>query len=53
VDEAALVRLSQRCDDADRQAQEPSRLHGRAEPSSERLAAGILEQEHGPLAVPQ
>ena len=48
-----LVRLAQRCDDADRQAQGLSDLHGGAEPSGERLAAGILEQEHGPLAAPQ
>jgi hypothetical protein len=48
-----LMRLAQRSDDADRQAQELSHLHGSAEPSGERLAARILEQEHGPLAVPQ
>jgi len=31
-----LVRLAQRCDDADRQAQELSHLRGAAEPSRER-----------------
>ena len=40
VDEAALVRLAQRGDDADGEAQEASRLHRRADESLERLAAG-------------
>ena len=45
VDEAALVRLAQRGDDADGEAQEASRLHRRADQSLERFAARILEQQ--------
>ena len=50
VDEAALVRLAQRGGDADREAQEASHLHGRAEQPLERLAARILEHQHRPTA---
>ena len=42
------MRLAERSDDADREAQELSRLHGSAEQSGERLAAEIFEHEHGP-----
>ena len=51
VDEAALVELAQSRGDADGQAQEASYLHGRAEQPVERLAARILEHQHGPTGV--
>ena len=50
VDEAALVRLAQRGDDADGEAQEAARLHRRADEPIERLAARILEQQRGSTA---
>ena len=37
--------------DADGEAQEASHLHRRAEQPVERLAAGILQHQHGPAAV--
>ena len=51
VDEATLVRLAHRGDDADGEAQEASHLHGRAEQPLERLAARIFEHQHGPTAI--
>ena len=42
--------LAQRGDDADGEAQEAARLHRRAEQPIERLAARILEQQHGSTA---
>ena len=48
VHEAVLVRLAQRGDDADGEAQEASRVHRRADQSLERLAAMILEQQRCP-----
>ena len=45
VDEAALVRLAERVGDADREAQEASRLHRFADKPLERFAARILEQQ--------
>src|SRR5262245_60203846 len=50
MDEAALVELAQSSGDADREAQKPSQLHGRAKQAVERLAARILEQQDGPVA---
>ena len=50
VDEAALVELAERRRDADGEAQEASHFHGRAEQPVERLAARILEHQHGPTA---
>ena len=46
VDEAALVRLAERGDDADGEAQKASHLHRFADQSLERFAARILEQQH-------
>ena len=51
VDETALVQLAERGRDADREAQECSHLHGRAEQPVERLAARVLEHQHGPAAL--
>ena len=51
VDEAALVDLVQSCRDADRELQEASNLHGRTKQPLERLAARILEQQHGATAI--
>ena len=51
VDEAALMELAQSRGNSDRQAQEASYLHGRAEQTVERLAARILEHQHGPTGV--
>ena len=48
VDEAAQVGVAEGSGDADREAQEAIRLHGRAEQPSERFAAGVLEHQHGP-----
>jgi hypothetical protein len=50
MDEAALVKLAQRRGDADGEAQYLVNLQGRADQPRERLAARILEQEHGPTA---
>ena len=50
VDEAALVKLAQSRGNADGEAQEASHLHRCAEQPVERLAAGILEHQHGPTA---
>ena len=50
VDEPRLMDLAQGDRDADGEAQEASHLHGRAEQPLERLAAGILEHQHGPAA---
>ena len=51
VDEPALMDLAQRSRDADGEAQEASHLHRRAEQPVERLAARILQHQHGPAAV--
>ncbi len=40
--------LAQRRGDADREAQEAPEVHGRAEQPIERLAARVLEHQHGP-----
>jgi hypothetical protein len=48
VDEAALMSLADGSGDADRQAQEPPRLHRRIDERSERLAARVLQHQHGP-----
>src|SRR5271166_5546418 len=45
VDEAALVRLAQGCDDADGKAKEALHFHRIADQSLERFAARILEQQ--------
>ena len=50
VDEAALVDLAEGRGDRDGEAQKAPHLHGRAEQSVERLAAGVLEHQHGPTA---
>ncbi len=47
VHEAGLVGLAQGHGDADREAKEAPRLNGRADEPSERLAAVILEHQHG------
>ena len=51
VDEAALMELAQSRGNSDSQAQEASHLHGRAEQPVERLAARIIEHQHGPTGV--
>ena len=51
VDEAALVKLAQSRRNRDGQAQEASYLHGLTEQTVERLAARILEHQHGPTGV--
>ena len=43
--------LAQGRGDAEREAQEALQLHGRAEQPLERLAARILEHQHGPTAL--
>ena len=51
VDEPGLVDLAQGDRDADGEVQEASHLHRRAEQPLERLAALILQHQHGPAAV--
>ena len=51
VDEAAPVDIAERRRHADGEAQEASHLHRRAENPVERLAAGVLEHQHGPAMV--
>src|SRR5215475_2119856 len=51
MNQPALVKLAQSCCDGNRNTQEGSRLHGRAEQPFERLAARILEHQHGPARV--
>ena len=51
MDEPALVKLAHSRRNADGEAQEASHLHGRAEQPVERLAARILEHQHGPTGV--
>src|SRR5208337_3786864 len=51
VHEVALVRLAQRGDDADGEAQEAARLYGLAEQPLEWFAAWILDHQHSPIAV--
>ena len=50
VDEAAPVDLCEGRSDRDGEAQKAQHLHGRPEQSVKRLAAGILEHQHGPTA---
>ena len=50
VDEAALVELAQSHGNTNSQAQETSYIHGRAKRPIKRLAARILEHQHGPTA---
>jgi hypothetical protein len=51
VDEATSVDLGEGRSDRDGEVQEAPHLHGQAEQSVQRLAAGILEHQHGPSAV--
>ena len=51
VDKAAPVHLAEGGRDGDGEAQEASHLQRRAEQPVERLAARILEHQHGPAAV--
>jgi hypothetical protein len=45
VDEAALVNLSKRCGDSDRERQEALQRHRPSGQPLERLAAGVLEHK--------
>ena len=51
VDEPALMKLAQSRGNSDSQAQEASYLHGLTEQTVERLAAQIIEHQHGPTGV--
>ena len=51
VDEPALMKLAQSRGNSDSQAQEASYLHGPTEQTVERLAARIIEHQHGPTGV--
>ena len=51
VDEPALVQLTESVGDVDREAQEAPHLHGLAEQPAERLAARVLEHQHGPTGI--
>ena len=51
VDEPALMKLAQSRGNSDSQAQEASYLHGPTEQTIERLAAQIIEHQHGPTGV--
>src|SRR5580704_16966188 len=51
VQRASPMKLAESQGDFGRQAQEVARLQGRAKQPLERLAAGILEHQHGPAAV--
>src|SRR6516225_3768713 len=51
VDEPALMKLAQSRGNSDSQAQEASYLHGPTEQTVERLAAQIIEHQHGPTGV--
>ena len=51
VDESGLMDLAQGDRDANGETQEASQLHGRAEQPVKRLAAGILQHQHGSAAV--
>src|ERR1700723_1436661 len=51
VQQATSMKLAKSHSDVGRQAQEVDRLQGRAKQPLERLAAGILEHQHGPAAI--
>jgi hypothetical protein len=51
VDEAAQAMLAQSRGNGDGKAQEASHLRGCAGPPIERLAARILEHQHGPTSA--
>jgi hypothetical protein len=51
VDETMLVNLAETLNDRDGEAQEASHLHRRAELPIKRLAARILEHQHGPAGA--
>jgi hypothetical protein len=51
VDEPALMKLAQSRGNSDSEAQEASYLHGPTEQTVERLAARIVEHQHGPTGV--
>ena len=51
VDEPALMKLAQGRGNSNGQAQEASNLHGPTVQTVERLAAQIIEHQHGPTGV--
>src|SRR5882724_7890784 len=51
VQQASPMKLAESHSDVGRQSQEAARLQGRAKQPLERLAAGILEHQHGPAAL--
>ncbi|MCY1530876.1 hypothetical protein D9M68_660820 [compost metagenome] len=51
MNQTSLVQLTQRGGDANRQAQEGLRLHGRAEQPRQEFTAGILEHQLQPTAL--
>src|SRR5215813_2388973 len=51
LDEPALMKLAQSRGNSDSQAQEASYLHGTTEQTVERLAAQIIQHQHGPTSV--